>query len=256
MSFRSFCVLLIFTLIIPACSIQQPNTVTRDISPGAEELSSLLSNINHSLNTVKGIGKAHMTREGRSFSARVAWAGSLPGKIRVEVVNTPGQSKTGFSSDGSWIYYFDPSDAKVPVKKISTEDATLKRFVSITIRPDEAVSLLSGRAPDFSYQSVRMNRSNNSDGYVLIREKKWWKGLQKIYIDHRQKEILKIESYAWNKLLFRAEFKKMMSVKGYRIPSRLVISNGEGDMFQLDVDRCWVNASIPPDMYVLRPPKQ
>lgn len=255
MRFRFFCVLLIIGLFFPACSHRKASPAILGTSPGAEELSFALTQINDSLNTFKGIGKAQITREGRFFTARVAWIGSSAGKLRVEVVNTPGQPKTGFSSDGDWLYYYDTHDTKAPVKKISTEDANLKKFVSIPINADEVVSLLAGRAPDFTYHSLRLERSKTGNGYVLIREKEWWKGFQKVYIDKTKKDIEKIETYAWNHLIYKAEFHNVKSIKGYRIPSRLVVSNEQGDVFQLDIERFWANTLIPPDMFVLHPPE-
>ena len=255
MRFRFFCVLLVAGLCFPACSLHKVSSTVPETSSGAQGLSAALTQRNDSLNTFKGLGKVKLLREGRSYSARVAWIGSLSGKIRVELVGKPGQPKTGFSSDGAWLYYYS-QDSQEPVKKISTEDSTLKRFVSISIKTDEIVSLLAGRAPDFTYHTLRLERSKIGDGYILIREKKWWKGLQKVYVDKSKKDIEKIEAYAWNRLVYKAEFRKVQSIKGYRIPSRLVISNEQGDVFQLDIEQFWANASVSPDMFVLHPPAQ
>ena len=66
--------------------------------------------------------------------------------------------------------------------------------------------------------------------------------------------VEKIEVLAGNRIVYRAEFRRMRSLKQYRVPMRLVISNDNGDVFQLDIERYWANVSVTPDMFVLNPP--
>jgi hypothetical protein len=169
-------------------------------------------------------------------------------------MGAPGQPKTGFSSDGEWLYYYDPGSEKHPIKKVSSKDSSLKRFVSIAITTREVVSLLSGRVPDYPYQSLKVRRRKIEQGFVLIRKKKWWMGTQKVYLDPGKRVVEKIEVLAGNRIVYRAEFRRMRSLKQYRVPMQLVISNDNGDVFQLDIERYWANVSVTPDMFVLNPP--
>ena len=56
-------------------------------------------------------------------------------------------------------------------------------------------------------------------------------------------------------LAYRVEFDRMRAVNGYRIPSRLLVSNNDGSDFQIDVDRYWVDAIVSPSVFVLTPPE-
>jgi hypothetical protein len=169
-------------------------------------------------------------------------------------MGVPGQPKTGFSSDGEWLYYYDPRNDKHPVKKISSKDLSLKRFVSIAITTRDVVFLLSGRVPDYRYQSIKVQRRKVEQGIVLIRKKKWWMGSQRIYFGPDKRIVQKIEVFEGNRIVYRAEFRRMRSFNKYRVPMQLVISNDKGDVFQLDIERYWANVSLSPDMFILNPP--
>ena len=214
-----------------------------------------LANRNSTLQSFKGIGKASVSRNGTDYFARLAWAGSMPGKLRVELFGAPGHPKTGFASDGKWLYYFDPRDTQLPVKKISAIDPNLERFISIPITSSEIVTLLSGRIPEYAHHSLDLQNRKLGEGYVLTLKKRWWRGSQKIYLDPTKKTIQKIQIFKENALVYQAEFQKMQTVHGYQVPSRLVISNDNGIFFKLDIDRYWANVSVSPEMFRLKPYK-
>jgi hypothetical protein len=255
LSVRCFIALAGSVLFLASCSsIGYQTASLPDGLPDAHDLSTSLTRMNHTLYSFKGIGSIHLTKNGRSQHARVAWVGSVSGKLRVELLGAPGSPKTGFSSDGEWLYYYDPLDENNPVKRLSYRGSSLKRFVSIAITTHDIVSLLAGRVPDYDYQSLRVKQRKTNPGFILIRNKKWWTGSQKIHLDPSNKDLEKIEVYEGNRLVYRAEFQRLRSIKDYRVPERLVISNEYGDTFRLDIERYWANASVSPDMFILEPP--
>ncbi len=56
-------------------------------------------------------------------------------------------------------------------------------------------------------------------------------------------------------LAYRVEFDGFQTLNGYRVPSRLIVSNNDGLGFHLDVDRYWTNMSVSPSVFVLTPPE-
>jgi len=254
MTYRCFPVLLAILFFFPACSrLNLKRSVDADNLPDARGVSMSVSQTNATLETFKGIGKMHFGRPTQAYSARIAWVGSSAGKLRVELLGAPGTPKAGFSCDGQWMYFYDPHDGKESVKRYSAKDSTLKRFLSIPIATDDVVSILAGRIPDMVFHSVELKRRKEDAGYILLRNKKWRKGTQKIYLDSSKRNIEKFEAFSWNRLVYRAEFQRMRSIQDYRVPERILISTDNGDHFQLDVQRYWVNVPISPDMFVLQP---
>ena len=114
-------ILLLFLFTCSACStISQkihPTTIENKTAE-SELLVAALKYRNESLRTFKGIGKINIVRNGHSFTSKVAWLGSSPENLRVELIGSPGQPKIGFSCDGQWIYYYDHQDNVEPVKRI------------------------------------------------------------------------------------------------------------------------------------------
>lgn len=253
----SWFALLLFIITCSACS-----TLSRKIHPTtiqsktaeSEILLSALSHRNDSLRTFKGTGKVNIVKNGKSYTSKVAWLGSAPEKLRIELIGSPGQPKIGFSCDGQWLYYYDHKDKAKPVKRIPTRDSSLRRFTSITITSRDVVSMLSGRIPEYEYHSSEIKKAKSSDGVVLVLYKKWWMGRQKIYLAANRREIEKIEIYNGNILIYRVEFRGEQSVKSYHIPKRVIVTNSEGNRFQLDVERFWADAAVSPDLFILKPP--
>ena len=73
----------------------------------AKHLLQTLENTNSSLRNFKGIGKIKVWRNARvQFDERVAWLGSDPLKIRIEVLIS-GFPAVKLASDGQWFYFLE-----------------------------------------------------------------------------------------------------------------------------------------------------
>lgn len=223
------------------------------------EIRSLLGSLvarNDSIQTFKGIGSIRVQQGDSRYRARLAWVGAVPGKLRVELIGTPGQPKTGFASDGEWISYFDPKDPRGPIKRIQSKNADLKDFISVPVTAEEVVALLSGRTPTFPYHSVELEKNAVHGNYTVTLYRRWRWGKQVICcLDPVGADITTIETYKGDRLAYRAEFRKMQTVEGYRVPMQLILSNAEGGSFELNVERYWVNPSVSANLFVLEPPK-
>jgi hypothetical protein len=245
----------------------------------AGEIVSYLKNQNLHLKTFKGMGRiTFLENEKKDLTTRVAWAGSVPDRLRVVLRSVSGQPVVSVASDGQWIYLVDHTRGKF--YKQHSGGSTMKRFFSIPVTPDDIVNLLAGRVPVDNYDSAAVLRNNGSpgamsgsaschravsnqeetcepeDGYILVLKKGWGNTCQKIYLDASRKQVRKVESfYLTGNLKYRAEFKTMQDIEGYRVPSRLVLTSHDGSGFQLDVDRYWADVSVSPSLFVLTPPE-
>ena len=246
----------------------------------AGEIVSYLKKQNLHLKTFKGMGRITFWKnEKKDLTARVVWAGSVPDKFRIALRSLAGQPAISVASDGRWIYLVNHTRGKF--YKQHSEDCTMKRFFSIPVTSDDIVSLLTGRVSVDNYDSAVVLRNglfsssmsgrpsscgamvSNQEkpcepehGYILVLKKGWGNTCQKIYLDAGRKQVRKVEFYSLTgNLKYRAEFKTMQDIEGYRVPSRLVLTTDEGSGFQLDVDRYWADVSVSPSLFVLTPPE-
>lgn len=245
----------------------------------AGEVISYLKNQNLHLKTFKGVGRiTFLENEKKDLTTRVAWIGSIPDRFRIALRSVSGQPVVSVASDGQWIYFVNHTRGKF--YKQHSGDSTMKRFFSIPVTSYDIVNLLAGRVSVDNYDSAVVLRNDppgsmsgspsscrtalsnqeepcaHEHGYILVLKKGWGNTCQKIYLDASRKQVRKVENfYFTGDLKYRAEFKKMQDIEGYRVPSRLVISTDDGSGFQLDVDRYWAAVSVLPSLFVLTPPE-
>jgi outer membrane lipoprotein-sorting protein len=245
----------------------------------AGEIVSYLKNQNLHLKTFKGMGRiTFWENEKKDLTTRVAWAGSVPDRLRVVLRSVAGQPVVSIASDGQRIYLVDHTRGKF--YKQHSKDSTMKKFFSIPVTSDDMVNLLAGRVSVNNYDSAAVLRNDGSPGpmsdspscrnavsnqeepcepehgYILVLKKGWGNTCQKIYLDASRKQVRKVEIfYLTGNLKYRAEFKTMQDIEGYRVPSRLVLTTDDGSGFQLDVDRYWAGVSVSPSLFVLTPPE-
>jgi len=243
------------------------------------EIVSYLQKQNLHLKTFKGMGRiTFWENEKKDPTIRVVWAGSLPDRFRIAFRSLAGQPVVSVASDGQWIYLVNHTQGKF--YKQHSKDSTMKRFFSIPVTSDDIVNLLAGRVSVDHYDSAvvlkdgpfgpmsgspsscRTAASNQEEpcthehGYILVLKKGWGNTCQKIYLDAGRKQVRKVEFfYLTGDLKYRAEFKTMQDIEGYRVPSRLVLTTDDGSGFQLDVDRYWAGVSVSSSLFVLTPPE-
>lgn len=271
-------ILFVVTFFLSACTILSPRVSERPkdrISLEAEKIISTIENQNIKLKTFKGVGNIKFRKnKKKDVAGRIAWIASAPDRIRIVLSSVSGQPMVSVASDGQWLYLNSHSSGDF-YKKPATA-SSMRRLLTISVKTEDMVDILAGRVPIHSYDTVVLtdNRSyvynteghtvstrngskdSGQNGYVLVLKKKWGDILEKIYLDEKKKNVQKVEMFnATGTLAYRVEFDRMRAVNGYRIPSRLLVSNNDGSDFQIDVDRYWVDTIVSPSVFVLTPPE-
>ena len=252
-------VTLFFILIgfgLTACSTMTVGLSGTEEDRETRNLISILEAQNNQLKNFKGIGTIKVWNHGRiQIDERVAWVGSQPLKISIAVLIS-GYPAVKISSDGEWFYYLESQGEKSYFKKIQTTNANLKRLISIPIRSDDVITLLTGKVPIREYHQAQLKEDASGDGYILILRKRWWGIIEKIYIDESKSQVHQIEMFdRGGSLTYRASFEKIKDIQGYRVPFRLKISNDDGADCRLEIDRYWADITVTPSMFVLTPPE-
>jgi hypothetical protein len=222
----------------------------------AQALLATLSNQNKALKNFKGIGKIRVRQNGKLIiDERVFWIGSETVKLNIAVL-VSGQPAIKIASDGKWFYYYEVREGQPLYKKIRATDANLERIISIPIQISDLINLLAGRIPLREHHSATLARQDPGNGFVLVLKRRWWGVTEKIYLDDTKSRVQKAEFYSRSgSLVYLARFDEMQHVKGYQVPAKLSIANGEGVDFQLVVDRYWADADVSSSMFVLKPPE-
>ncbi len=271
-------ILFVCIFFFSACTLISPriSKTSKDIHSSSEAVAmvSILKRQNHKLTTFKGLGKIVFFRGGeKDVATRIAWVASVPDKMRITLSSVSGQPIISAASDGQWLYLI--SHAKGDFFKKHATSSNMKHFFSISIKSQDVVNILAGRVPFEKYDSAvliedgSLNRSSgegfdmakassslgNDHGDILILKDKWDNVLERIYLN-RNHVVQKIEMFnPTGTLLYRVEFYGMQQINAYQVPSRLKVSNDDGQGFRLDLDRYWADARVSPSVFTLAPPK-
>ena len=251
------CLLIFVTVFFfSACTLLTKRAPIMPVDPESRELVIRLENLNGGIKTFKGIGKIKLWANGKvQFNERVAWAGSDPASFRIEVLFS-GQSVIKIASDGKWLYYRNIRSEHHPYKKFRLNQSNLNKILSLPVTPDDFMDLLAGRIPVYEHDFALLTK-NPAGGFILNLKDNWGEIIEKIYLDERKQVVQQIEIYGSSESMkYRAAFEKMRKADKYTIPSRLLISNQEGNRFQLDIHKYVVGVSVPPSMFILAPPDQ
>ncbi len=257
-----FFILFIALFLFPACGIFTAKVHKQSYdfkhpykSPEAENILLMLKNENDKLKTFKGIGKIKLWNKGKiQINERAAWIGASPESMRILIRNISGMPLASLSTDGKHLYFASHVDRHF-YKKSLTDDG-LKPIISIPIKPEEIIALLAGRVPLRKYKYAALTKNRANEGYILLLGKNRWNVIEKIYLNENKNKIYKVEVYdETGSLLYRSVFENVeaQNVKEYKVPSQLMISNDEGIVFKLLIDKYWADVSILPSMFVLKP---
>jgi hypothetical protein len=259
--------LLLSVLYLHGCSYWRSgglDSFTKDLSAQelivartqARKLLLALDHVNDDLNTFKGVGKIKLwNKDNSQIAERVVWVGAEPSSFSI-VLLISGHPGPRLSTDGKYLYYLDLQNKNNPFKKIRiSDDASLEKILSLPITSSDIIELLRGRVPLYKYTSAALVPESFGKEYVLVLGKRWHGVIEKVYLTGDNKSAWKIEVFnAKGRLRYRAEFKNMRDIQGFRVPVRLDISNDTGDGFSLEIDRYLANVSVSPSMFVLKPP--
>ncbi len=237
------------TLLFTACG--HFNEAIPATSPeAAAKIDSLLM-MNQGLADIKGLGRMKLVLATQKQSSRMAWAGSMPDKLRMDFMGAPGVTLATLASDGRWVYL--RLDQENRFYKKESGRALFRGMVDIPISVREALQILGGKIPLAPHKSaVIVNKDSKPPTLVL--NDRWGNVCQRIFFDTTQKEVTGFEMVRPDgSIAYRTEFQEMMNLKQFKLPKLLVLSNSKGERFELKVERYWINQPLPMSRYVLQP---
>ncbi len=199
---------------------------------------------NDTLKTVKGIGHFRLDSGATSRSARIAWAGTRSGAIRLEIIGLTGKPEYTVAADGQSVFFISYHPYKYHKQKAESID--LADLLSISISSADVADILAGRIPAADYVSVSLEKDHLGGEEKLVLKSWLDKTSQKIYLDKGRKPFAAFEAYEFNgDLRYRVVYEKTRTVEGFELPVKLSIENLKGDRIDVTIERCYPNADLP-----------
>lgn len=232
---------------------------------GAEHLVETLKAANAGLKSIKGIGKLSLELPQGQQKARIAWVGSAPGKLRVEVLAQPGgQPFASIASDGQWVYIIAHQEGRFVKKEVTR--SSFKRLVGIPIGPQDVYTFLTGRIPMVPFETARLYAAPSSTALITAGQDQSSAQLiltlipkssrypsQKIYLVGDT--VRKVEYFdRYGRFIYRTIIQKTQKADGYLIPLHIFFSDDEQASAMIDVERFWTDVAVDPSVFQLSPP--
>jgi outer membrane biogenesis lipoprotein LolB len=235
--------------LLSACSFLPPRKPT----PEADALLARLIDANQDLMDFKGIGNLKLTHEGQVQSARLAFAGSIPAKLRLDVMGSPGQHLASLASDGKWFYMLFYQEDRFYKQRVS--DSALERLVALPVTVLDILDILAGRVPIRTHRTADLMDNRKGNGYILELKSQWGRTRQRIFVDDRREAVVGYEIVNDNgSLAYRVDIIESQIVDGHRVPKLLAIADDKDERLDLKVERFWANVAIAPSGFVLQAP--
>jgi len=240
---------LVFPLCLYGC-VRRPQGFPTGPRPDVSRTLDSLKQCKDHLKSFRGVGRFKRVRGTRVKTFRMVWIGSQPQNLRVETLGPWGQPTLTFVINGSNFFLHSRQD-----NRYFRGDATvgnLSRFVSMPVSAKDLFGLLSGQAPVLPFHHAKIRASTAEGGWLLSLHKKWGRLIEKIWLKNDAKGVDKVEVFdCWGNLQYRVAFSEFHQVESFCLPHRIAISDTEGLLWSLTVEKFWTKVSIPDGAYTL-----
>lgn len=163
--------------ILPSCapiagrSVPEKTSISEADHRARRLISELLEENTRVLHA-KGRGDIALTRDGRVEQYRAAWIAAPPRRLRLTLLSM-GLPVETVVSDGNGVTFFSHTGAH-PVRRLNRENPSLKSVIGIPVHLSDIVSILTGRIPIRSFQTIEVEQTPNNGLSILLRD--GWKG--------------------------------------------------------------------------------
>lgn len=221
-----------------------------EITPDAAQLLSRLSLQNDALTTFKGTGTVRLnTGEGSRRTARVAWIGEAPDKLRLAVLNIGGLPATTMAADGN--YFFMATQAPRKFYKTRTSDPSLDRLIGIHLKTREIIQILRGRVPMREFHRAEAAVDVRTGDMVLTLSDGRGRMLERIRFSGELPPPKSVEMFdASGTRVYSVQFSDHRELEGFNLPFQIDIASRD-DRLALRIHRYWPHAATPPSTFVL-----
>ena len=245
----SILVVLLFPLFLYGCALR-PKAFPTGPRPDVSRILESLKQCKNGLKSFKGVGRFKTVRGSRVTTFRMVWIGSQPQNLRVETLGPWGQPILTFVINGSNFFLHSRQDNRY--FKGGATVGNLSRFVSVPVRAEDLFGLLSGQPPILPFHHAKIRASTAEGGWLLSLHKKWGRLIEKIWLKDDGKGVEQVEVFdSWGNLQYRVAFSEFHEMESLCLPHRIAISDTEGPIWLLTVEKFWTGVSIPDGVYTL-----
>ena len=239
--------MLIFVL---GCGGQHPRPDTFPSEPGS--LLSALADHGRELKSLRAELSLEVWRQGERVRISEFLALDQDGRLRFDILTPFGQPMTTVVSDGTRLTVFELENKRFRVGEATAEN--LATLLPVDLSPKELVMVLRGRAPQIEHRDVRLDWNTQRGWYQieLINEGE----RQLIEMAPTDLKVRRVRHWRGNVLRYDAHFAEYEGEGHAALPLRMRFEfPGENAQIDIEVVSHEINAELPAETFILKPPR-
>ena len=245
------CVLavLLFSCSSFGCALR-PRGVPALPKPDADQIIARLNRRTNELKSFKGVGRFKSLRGTKWTTYRIAWVGSQPQNVRVETLGAWGQPVFTFVISGSRLILYSRPDNQYYAGDATAQN--LSRFLSMPVKAGDLFRLLSGQPPILPFHRTKTRYASIEGAWFLGLYGRWGRLVEKMWMTEDESGVRRADVFnRWEGLQYRVEFNEFDQVESFDLPHRIMISDQDGLVGLLTVEKFWINVPLPEDAFEL-----
>jgi hypothetical protein len=165
------------------------------------------------------------------------------------MLGLPGHPVAKFIYDGEDYLFISPLDQRTYRKR--AVDADLDSLTGIAVPTVDIIMILSGDIPVQPFDEAVFQNGEPHCRDILVLKKKWHGVVEKLFLNDTHDRVEKLEIVRWGRIVYSAEIRDMQVVEGREVPFRLVFSDANKKGFSIDIEKCWLDMDLSPDMFII-----
>ena len=245
-------ILVLFVWLPAACSWLGGTEMPAD--PAATALLSRLEQTNRSLTQFKCIGRMVLRGDDQAVqSFRVAIAGQLNDRLRMDLLAPFGGAIGSVASDGQWLYVVMHSPREYHRKALGS--GSLLQFTHIDIHVAQLVEILLGRVPVDDDLSARLDRAESGSTPQLRLVDAWGRIRQEIILDETMQPVQAVWFDRRQRPFLTLILSGHRHIDEFVLPERIELIGVDGRRISLSLPHYEANAPLQPGLFSLPPPE-
>jgi len=249
---RALLVLIPLLLFLAACAPARRAPLPPPLPKGeAEALAARLADHNRTLVDFKGLGTVTLGGAG-GRAARVAWAGSRPGRLRIDVLGG-GLPAASVAGDGERFFLRQNRSGRVLSRP--AVDPGLAPLLGLPVTVGDVLEALVGRVPEVPHDAVSAHADAAAGGVVLVLRQRWMGERARVRLADDGRSAQEVAVFGVDGgLRYRIAYRGSVAAGAFQVPRRIVIAD-DARTCTLEVERFWADAPVDPGAFVLERPR-
>jgi len=235
---------------ICAC-VSLPTMASHGVSaPDPNRMLATLTGHKSAIESFRGIGNLSLMANGGKQNMRLAWIGSQPGDLRVEILGLWGQPSLTLLVKGPTFYLHSHQDDRCLRTKATARNVS--RVMSIPMRTEDLFTLLSGNVPVLPFHYAEKGYSEEDHQWCLSLYRRWRRLVERIWMMDDGETVVRLEVFDGSgHFQYMATFQQYGQVRGALTPRQITVSDEQGHLLSLEQERFWTNVEVPPEAFTL-----